>query len=244
MSKQFAATCGIDWAERHHDVALVDTHGHLVAKRRIADDAAGFQELVALLADAGDSETNPIPVAIETPRGLLVAALRATGRAVYAINPMAVARHRERWSVARSKSDHADAVVLANILRTDGHAHRPLPADSELAQRAGCCRDRRRRGDSAPCTSPYAGRQFPTVGDVSACTHKRVAQSRDRVGGGAILSGDDLGECDDDLDDDWDAAGSTAGRCARCRRKCSRASKPSCKASTHVVNKRAARNRS
>jgi Transposase len=84
VSEQFAATCGIDWAERHHDVALVDTHGHLVAKRRIADDAAGFQELVALLADAGDSETNPIPVAIETPRGLRVAALRATGRAVYA----------------------------------------------------------------------------------------------------------------------------------------------------------------
>jgi transposase len=47
---------------------------------------------------------------------------------------MAVARYRERWTVARSKSDHADAVVLANILRTDAHAHRPLPADSELAQ--------------------------------------------------------------------------------------------------------------
>ena len=29
---------------------------------------------------------------------------------------------------------HGDAVVLANVLRTDLHAHRPLPADSELAQ--------------------------------------------------------------------------------------------------------------
>jgi Transposase len=36
--------------------------------------------------------------------------------------------------VARRKSDDADAVVLANILRTDAHAHRPLPADSELVQ--------------------------------------------------------------------------------------------------------------
>lgn len=48
-----------------------------------------------------------------------MAALRATGRQVYAINPMAVARYRERWTLARSKSDHADALVLANILRTD-----------------------------------------------------------------------------------------------------------------------------
>ena len=47
---------------------------------------------------------------------------------------MAVARYRDRHSVAGRKSDHGDAVVLANILRTDRHAHRPLPADSELAQ--------------------------------------------------------------------------------------------------------------
>jgi hypothetical protein len=47
---------------------------------------------------------------------------------------MAVARYRDRHSVAGRKSDHGDAVVLANILRTDAHAHRPLPADSELAQ--------------------------------------------------------------------------------------------------------------
>jgi hypothetical protein len=47
---------------------------------------------------------------------------------------MAAARYRERHTVARAKSDHADAMVLANILRTDAAAHRPLPADSELAQ--------------------------------------------------------------------------------------------------------------
>lgn len=32
------------------------------------------------------------------------------------------------------KSDHADAVTLANILRTDADQHRRLPADTELAQ--------------------------------------------------------------------------------------------------------------
>jgi transposase len=106
----------------------------LVAKRRISDDAVGFGLLLELLVDAGDSAEDPIPVAIETTRGLLVACLRATGREVYAINPKAVDRYRDRHSVARKKSDAGDALVLAHILRTDRAAHRPLPADSELAQ--------------------------------------------------------------------------------------------------------------
>jgi len=127
-------SCGIDWAEGHHDVAIVDSDGKLVAKKRISDDPAGFSALTELLADSGDSPEDPIPVAIETPRGLLVAALRGTGRPVFAINPMAVARYRERHSVARAKSDHADAMTLANILRVDAHLHRQLPAHSELAQ--------------------------------------------------------------------------------------------------------------
>jgi Transposase/Transposase IS116/IS110/IS902 family len=126
--------CGIDWAEDHHDIALVDRDGQLLARRRISDDAAGLAQLLALLAEHGDTAEDPVPVAIETPRGLLVACLRATGRRVYPINPMSVARYRDRHSVAGRKSDHGDAVVLASVLRTDLHAHRPLPADSELAQ--------------------------------------------------------------------------------------------------------------
>ena len=126
--------CGIDWAEDHHDIALVDRDGALLARQRIGDDAAGLTTLLALLAEHGDHVEDPISVAIETPRGLLTACLRATGRRVFPINPMAVARYRDRHSVAGRKSDHGDAVVLANILRTDAHAHRPLPADSELVQ--------------------------------------------------------------------------------------------------------------
>ena len=126
--------CGIDWAEDHHDIALADRDGKLLARRRISDDATGLAELLALLAEHGDTPDDPVPVAIETPRGLLTACLRATGRPVYPVNPMAVARYRDRHSVSGKKSDHGDAVVLANILRTDLHAHRPLPADTELAQ--------------------------------------------------------------------------------------------------------------
>jgi hypothetical protein len=84
-----------------------------------------------LLTAHGDTANTPIPVAIETSRGLPAACLRATGRPAYAINPTAAPRHRERHAVARKKSDHPDAMVLANILRTDTAVHRQLPADSE-----------------------------------------------------------------------------------------------------------------
>ncbi|WP_420834308.1 IS110 family transposase [Streptomyces yunnanensis] len=126
--------CGIDWAEKHHDVALVDDTGHLLAKRRISDDAAGYRILLDLLAEYGDTEHDPIPVAIETSRGLLVAVLRQGQRQVFAINPMAAARYRDRHGVSRKKSDPGDALVLANILRTDMPMHRPLPQDSDLAR--------------------------------------------------------------------------------------------------------------
>jgi transposase len=126
--------CGIDWASDHHDIAILDQDGRLLAKARIGDDAAGFAGLLGLLAEHGDSPECQVPVAIETSRGLLVAALRATGRPVYAINPMAAARYRERTAPSRKKSDHIDAMALAGILRTDRDKHRPLPHDSALAQ--------------------------------------------------------------------------------------------------------------
>jgi len=129
-----AVFCGIDWAEGHHDIALVDGEGKLVAKGRIVESLDGLAELTAMLVAAGDSAEEPIPIAIETPRGLLVAVLRATGRPIYPINPLAVARYRERTSVSGKKSDHLDAMALANILRTDAHLHRMLPDDSALAR--------------------------------------------------------------------------------------------------------------
>jgi transposase len=126
--------CGIDWATEHHDVAIIDDDGRVVARARVANDAAGFAALLRLLAEAGDSAAHPIPVAIETDRGLWVGALRETGRVIYPINPLAASRYRARHAVSGAKSDATDAVLLANIIRTDADAHRPLPADTELAQ--------------------------------------------------------------------------------------------------------------
>ena len=128
--------CGIDCAERHHDVALVDDDGKLIAKRRIGDDLSGFTALLELLTEhrAISNGECATPIAIETANGLLPAALLASGFTVYAINPLAASRYRDRYAVSRAKSDAGDALVLANVLRTDRSAHRPIPADSELVR--------------------------------------------------------------------------------------------------------------
>lgn len=107
--------CGIDWAEGHHDVAIVDDTGKVLAKCRINEDLDGYRLLVDLLAEHGDAAETPIPVEIETSRGLLVATLRQGPRKIYAVNPMAASRYRDRHGVSRKKSDPGDALVLANI---------------------------------------------------------------------------------------------------------------------------------
>ena len=53
---------------------------------------------------------------------------------MYAINPMAVARYRDRHRVSGAKSDGADAKLLADLVRTDRHNHRLLVADSDQAE--------------------------------------------------------------------------------------------------------------
>jgi len=119
-------TCGIDWAEAHHDVAIMDSDGKILGRAKIDTGVVGFSQLLSLLAEHADDPT-AVPVAIETDKNLIVVALQAAGMTVFAINPRAVARYRERHGQAGKESDPGDAALLADVLRTDRHQHRPLP---------------------------------------------------------------------------------------------------------------------
>jgi transposase len=124
---------GHDWAETHHDVFVEDADGQRLARARLPEGIEGvarFHELVAAHADGPEQ----VVVATETDRGLFVGALVATGYTVLAVNPMSVARYRERHSTSGAKSDPGDAKVLADLARTDRHNHRPVAGDSDLAE--------------------------------------------------------------------------------------------------------------
>ena len=53
---------------------------------------------------------------------------------MYAINPLAAARYRDRHHVSGAKSDAGDAKLLADLVRTDRHNHRRIAGDSADAE--------------------------------------------------------------------------------------------------------------
>jgi transposase len=124
---------GDDWAEDHHDVYLMDEAGQRLAARRLPEGLSGVRALHELIAAHADGP-DQVLVGIETDRGLWVAALVAAGYQVWAINPMAAARYRDRHHVSGAKSDAADAKLLADLVRTDRHNHRQVAGDSPDAE--------------------------------------------------------------------------------------------------------------
>ena len=124
---------GHDWAEAHHDVLVEDGDGRRLGGGRLPDGLEGvarFHELVAPHVE----DPSEVVVATETDRGLFIGALVAAGYTVLAVNPMSTSRYRERHTTSGAKSDPGDACVLAELARTDGHNHRPIAGDTELAE--------------------------------------------------------------------------------------------------------------
>ena len=124
---------GVDWAEAHHDVFVQNEDGRRLAGGRLPEGVEGiarFHEMVGAHAE----EPEEVVIGIETDRGLFVGALVAAGYQVFAVNPMSTSRYRDRHSTSGAKSDPGDAKVLADMVRTDRHNHRPIAGDSELAE--------------------------------------------------------------------------------------------------------------
>jgi len=124
---------GHDWAEAHHDVFVEDDQGARLERARLPEGIDGVARFHALVA-AHVEDPAEVTVATETDRGLFVGALVASGYEVLAVNPMSTSRYRERHSTSGAKSDPGDAWVLAELARTDGHNHRPIAGDSDLAE--------------------------------------------------------------------------------------------------------------
>jgi hypothetical protein len=127
---------GDDWAEAHHDIEIENDQGVVLGRRRLAEGLAGLRALHELVAEHLDPSGGPdqVLVGIETERGPWVQALLAAGYVVYPVNPMQVARYRERHSTSGAKSDPGDAHLLAEIVRLDRAHHRPIAGDSEIAE--------------------------------------------------------------------------------------------------------------
>ena len=115
---------------------VMDPSGQRLAKARLPEGVMGVAALHELIGRhlGDDADAGEVVIGIETDHGLWVAALVAAGYRVYAINPLQVARYRERHSVSGAKSDAADAHTLADMVRTDAHQVRPVADDSPRAE--------------------------------------------------------------------------------------------------------------
>jgi transposase len=146
---------GDDWAEDHHDLEVVDERGRRLARRRVPEGVEGLGRAHALIGECLDTvgasgasgvggdgggpggdgiDAGQVIIGIEVDHGPWVQALLAAGYQVYAVNPLQVARYRDRHCTSGAKSDPGDAHVLAELVRLDRAHHRPLTPDSPLAQ--------------------------------------------------------------------------------------------------------------
>jgi len=120
---------GLDWADSHHDVVVIDDGGRQVASRRVAHSAQGLAELTAFLRQI--APLDQIACIVETNQGLLISTLLEAGCTLYPVNPKTIDRRR---NASGAKTDLIDAYLLAKTGRSDLRDLRKLTPDSAIIQ--------------------------------------------------------------------------------------------------------------
>jgi transposase len=134
---QHAYFAALDWASEHHDVIVLDGHGAVQVEFRFAHTADGWAEFTTKMQPFTGA-----PITLETSSGPAVDQLLQRGWSIYPVAPPAAAHYRERKVPSGTKTDRHDTWALADALRTDGHAWRPLrPQDEATATLRALCRD-------------------------------------------------------------------------------------------------------
>jgi transposase len=125
---------GIDWADDHHDLVILDDAGQILRTLRVAHTVEGIRELIALLRTTVTLPDQTLAwdqlvCVIETTHGLLITALLEAGVPVYPVNPKTVDRRRKP---SGAKTDSIDAYLLAKTGRSDLRDLCRLSPDSPL----------------------------------------------------------------------------------------------------------------
>jgi transposase len=121
---------GLDWADTHHDVAVLDEAGKRVGSRRFAHSHAGLNELKQFVLSIA-AQPEHLACIVETNHGLLISFLLEAGIPVYPVNPKTANQLRK---AAGAKTDQIDAHLLAKIGRLELAELRRLEPDSPTVQ--------------------------------------------------------------------------------------------------------------
>ena len=100
---------GLDWADTHHDVEVMDEGGKRVGARRFAHSHEGLDAMRQFLLGIATSPEY-LACIVETTHGLLITFLLEAGIPVYPVNPKTANQLRP---VAGAKTDQIDAHLRA-----------------------------------------------------------------------------------------------------------------------------------
>src|SRR5258708_26318727 len=117
---------GLDWADTHHDVEVLDEAGKRVGARRFAHSHEGLNELKQFLLSIAASPEN-LACIVETNHGLLITFLLEACIPIYPVTRKTANQLRKAQG---AKTDQIDAHLLAKIGRLDLAELRQLEPDS------------------------------------------------------------------------------------------------------------------
>jgi len=142
-STNFAATIGLDWADKKHDLWIQGREGGKPEHMIIGQTPEALHEWVAKLQQRFGGQ--PVAIAIETSRGAVISALQAYDFIVFfPINPQMLSNYRAAFCVSGAKDDRTDAMLLEEYVRLHGAKLRALRPDTELTRKlAGLVENRR-----------------------------------------------------------------------------------------------------
>ena len=144
---EYAATIGLDWADKKHDLWIRPADGGKAQHQQIEQTPEALHGWIARLRER--FENRPVAIAIETSRGPVISALMAYDFIVlFPVNPKAMKDYRAAFSVSGAKDDRTDAQLLEEFVRLHREKLNALEPDTELTRMlAGLVENRRRLVD-------------------------------------------------------------------------------------------------
>jgi transposase len=125
---------GIDWSENKHDIVFINQQGAVIAEQTIDHTPEGFLELEAACARLGTTPAACM-VGLETAHNLIIDFLWSRQyEQVYVIPPSVIKSSRGRFGSSGARTDRTDALLIADVLRTDHGRLQPWQPDSLLTR--------------------------------------------------------------------------------------------------------------
>jgi transposase len=112
----FAAVIGLDWADRKHDICLLETGQDSPEYSVLEHDPVAIDAWAAKLRKRFDRR--PVAVCVELARGPIVSALLEYDFfVIFPINPAMLAKYRRAFTPSRAKDDPKDAFLALDLFR-------------------------------------------------------------------------------------------------------------------------------